>query len=248
VSSRSGKPAALGTSLHLWAAVGDSLAVWLQPANKEDSPTVDCSLPPPPTALAGEDQDEFIAWSLPDLARNGPWHRARQVSLKAAVVGLPNASQLITEGERALDIHRENYTAAGPKRLQLLWWEFPPEHWDALRLGSSMNFLVWPSGELELNSEMDEVQLEVAARFVDELISLGVLVEATEELRATGPLFLVPKPGQPGEWRCISDMKRGGHPTRFQRLSHLSATYRRGPTRADSLGSLWQWSLDDYKL
>jgi hypothetical protein len=45
---------------------------------------------------------------------------------------------------------------------------------------------------------------------VDELILLGVLVEATEELRATGPLFLVPKPGQPGEWRCISDMKRGG--------------------------------------
>jgi hypothetical protein len=73
-----------------------------------------------------------------------------------------------------------------------------------------MNFLVWPSGELELNSEMDDVQLEVAAQFVDELILLGVLVEATEELRATGPLFLVPKLGQTGEWCCISDMKRGG--------------------------------------
>jgi hypothetical protein len=97
------KPAALGTSLHLWTAVGNSLAVWLQPAKRDDSPTVDdCSLPPPPTSLAGEDKDKFIAWTLPNLARNGPWHRARQVSLKAAVVGLPNASQLIIEGERAI--------------------------------------------------------------------------------------------------------------------------------------------------
>jgi hypothetical protein len=147
------KPAALGTSLHLWAAVGDSVAIWLKPAHKEDSRMPDeCPSLSPPVILSGEDQDEFIAWTLPNLARNGTWHRARQASLKAAVAGLPNASQLIIEGEHALDIHRENYTAAGPQRLQLLWWEFPPEHWDALRLGSSMNFLVWPSGELELNS------------------------------------------------------------------------------------------------
>jgi hypothetical protein len=128
----------------------------------------------------------------------------------AAVEGLPNADQLLVVGETALAIHWENYTEAGPKCLQLLWWEFPPEHWEALRWGSSMNFLVQPSGHLEFNSEMDEQQLEVASQFVDELISLGVLVEATEPLQANGPLFLVPKPGQPGEWRCISDMKRGG--------------------------------------
>lgn len=109
-----------------------------------------------------------------------------------------------------MDVHRANYTEDGPKRLQLLWWEFPTEHWEALRLGSSMNFLVTPTGELELNSEMDPEQLEVASKFVDELVTLGVLVEATEPLTANGPLFLVPKPGQPGEWRCISDMKRGG--------------------------------------
>ena len=24
------------------------------------------------------------------------------------------------------------------------------------------------------------------------------------------PLFVVPKPGQPGQWRCIADMKQGG--------------------------------------
>jgi hypothetical protein len=27
---------------------------------------------------------------------------------------------------------------------------------------------------------------------------------------ANGPLFCLPKPGQPGQWRVLSDMKRGG--------------------------------------
>ena len=31
---------------------------------------------------------------------------------------------------------------ANPEQLQVLWWEFPREHWDALREGSRMNFLV----------------------------------------------------------------------------------------------------------
>jgi hypothetical protein len=207
-------PASLCTSLHLWAAVGDSVAVW-------------CNLPPPfltkaavtpkdrqaPATLGpttAMDQDEFVAWTLPDLSLGGSWYLERMASLKIAVSGLPDEAHWLVDGQRALDTHRQNYTAAGPLCLQLLWWEFPPEHWEALRLGSSMNFLIEPSGALELNSEMDEAQLDVAARFVDELVALGVLVEATENLRANGPLFLVPKPGQPGEWRCISDMKRGG--------------------------------------
>jgi hypothetical protein len=146
-----------------------------------------------------------VAWVPPNLEKGGTWYRDRMASLAIAVAGRPDAEQLLAEGEAALAIHRENYTEAGPKRLQLLWWEFPPEHWEALRLGSSM-----PSGHLEFNSLMDEQQLEVASQFVDELVGLGVLVEATEPLQANGPLFLVPKPGQPGEWRCISDMKRGG--------------------------------------
>jgi hypothetical protein len=210
-------PASLCMSLHLWAAVGDSVAVWcdsppspLSPLPKTATVTEQPRTPLELDKTATTDQDEFVAWTLPDLALGGSWYLERMASLKAAVVGLPNEAQLIAEGQKALDIHRGNYTAAGPQCLQLLWWEFPPEHWEALRLGSSMNFLIEPSGTLELNSDMDEAQLAVAARFVDELVSLGVLVKATEELRANGPLFLVPKPGQPGEWRCISDMKRGG--------------------------------------
>jgi hypothetical protein len=29
------------------------------------------------------------------------------------------------KGLQALATHQENYTKAGPKRLQLLWWELP---------------------------------------------------------------------------------------------------------------------------
>jgi hypothetical protein len=73
-----------------------------------------------------------------------------------------------------------------------------------------MNFLIQPSGELILNSEMNEIELIAAGKFVDELISLGVLQPAKEELLGNCPLFCVDKPLQPGEKRCIADMKRGG--------------------------------------
>jgi hypothetical protein len=174
------KSALLCTSLHLWAVVGDSLATWWnEPGNGTNNRQ--WTLPTTKrTHIPG--QDDFIAWTMPDLAAGGDWHRARQSSLKKAAAQFPNAVQLVAEGEIALDIHRRNYTDAGPQRLQLLWWEFPPEHWEALRLGSSMNFLVDPTGATEPNSVMDAEQLAVAVRFVDELVSLGVLVEATEEL------------------------------------------------------------------
>ena len=75
-----------------------------------------------------------------------------------------------------------------------------------------MNFLSIPSGPLELNSEFDEEQLQVAEEFFAELESLGVLLPLPEgmTLEANCPLFVVPKPGQPGQWRVIADMKRGG--------------------------------------
>jgi hypothetical protein len=40
---------------------------------------------------------------------------------------------------------------------------------------------------------------------------LGVLVQVKPgEMLANGRLFCLPKPGQPGQWRILSDMKRGG--------------------------------------
>jgi hypothetical protein len=73
-----------------------------------------------------------------------------------------------------------------------------------------MNFLIEPRGELVLNATMDEIELAAAGKFVDQLMSLGVLQPAVGELLANCHLFCVDKPGQPGEKRCIADMKAGG--------------------------------------
>jgi hypothetical protein len=85
---------------------------------------------------------------------------------------------------------------------------FPRQHWDDIREGSSMNFLVEPRRKLTPNSVMDEDQMVIAEEFLDELVSLGVLIEvALGEMVANGPLFCLPKPGQPGQWRILSDMR-----------------------------------------
>jgi hypothetical protein len=97
--------------------------------------------------------------------------------------------------------HRSNYTEEGPKYLQLLWWEFPEEHWGPLREGCKLGFIIAPGGELKA----------IAGRFMDELKNLGVLKPTTEEIIANCPLFCVDKSIlQPGEKRCIANCKRGG--------------------------------------
>ena len=197
------------TGLHLWTALGESLSrktvakviqenlTQAQCPNLSQKPS-DASTPATSTP-----------WAVPDLSHGGKWYNDRVASLKNAVHGLPRAKQLYLEGLEALEVHRTNYTSEGPKRLQLLWWEFPEEHQEAIREGSSMNFLVLPTGELVLNGPLLGKQLDTAAKFVDQLISLGVL-EESETILANCPLFCVPKPAQEDEWRCIADMKRGG--------------------------------------
>ena len=75
-----------------------------------------------------------------------------------------------------------------------------------------MNFLKAPPARLTPNSDMDAAGLEAAREFVDELILLGVFREIDEgmEVLSNAPLFVVPKPGQPGQWQYIADMKVGG--------------------------------------
>ena len=162
------------------------------------------------TGKSEANEDEEWTWEAPDLLPGSAWYCERVTSLRRAVKGLSESARYYNEGLEALRIHRENYSESGPKRLQLLWWEFPPEHWEALREGSSMNFLITPEGALELNANMDAEERAVAGRFVDELIKLGVLLRAVGRLRANCPLFCVDKPNQPGEKRCIADCKRGG--------------------------------------
>jgi hypothetical protein len=58
---------------------------------------------------------------------------------------------------------------------------------------------------------MNESRLTIAVAFVTELISLGVLALLPHGVLLVNvcPLLLVAKPGQPYQWRCIADMKKG---------------------------------------
>jgi hypothetical protein len=201
------------TCLHLWTAAMDTVRPWLL---EEEGSVLSSQQGSEPKQIkegwadAEEDTSEW-EWQVPDLSEGGEWFKARVKSLKEAIKGAPNSEELYAGGLKALAIHRGNYTEAGPQKLQLLWWEFPKEHHEGLREGFRMNFLITPEGELQLNSEMDELERKVAGKFVDELESLGVLAEAKGKLLANCALFCVDKgPKQPDEKRCIADMKKGG--------------------------------------
>eukprot|EP00957_Ditylum_brightwellii_P147145 11204453-Ditylum_brightwellii.AAC.1 len=59
---------------------------------------------------------------------------------------------------------------------------------------------------------MDEDQLMATIKFVDELEELGALEEAPVDnpILCNGLLLIIPKAGQPGQWRVLSDMKGRG--------------------------------------
>jgi hypothetical protein len=202
--------------LHLWTTVMDAIAVWQRKMTEAPRPMLPLAgtlLSPKirsVEALPVEELGAAWTWDVPDLHEGSPWYLARIDSLRKAVADLPDGDIHFVNGLAALQVHRTNYSEDGPKRLQILWWEFPLEHWEALREGSRMNFLTTPQGELKLNAAMDEVSIVAAGKFVDELKLLGVLLPATDGLRANCPLFCVDKPGQPGKKRCIADMKTGG--------------------------------------
>ena len=210
------------TGIHIWAAIAEPLTELLRHTHVSQPVQMRTLSVTPEVSMFQSDPVEW-SWSVPDLSPGGQWYQERVKSLHKASANLANREQIIAEGLEALEVHRQNYTSEGPKRLQLLWWEFPPEHQEAVRCGSSMNFLILPSGELVLNNDLKGKQLDVAAKFVDQLIALGVLEEA-ETIKANCPLFCVSKAGQPDEWRPIADMKRGGQnqciasdPVYFQR-------------------------------
>ena len=150
-------------------------------------------------------------WHPPDLSEGSEFYQARLETLKRVTKERNGPDKWIKDGIEMLRYHRQNYGPDGPKRLTVLWWEWPKEHWTALREGSSMNFLIDPATGLMENSEMDPEQLKTAIAFMDELIDLAVLIEVDEaDLKNNFPLFLVTKAGQPGQWRCIADGKAGG--------------------------------------
>ena len=153
-------------------------------------------------------------WSPPDLQQGGKWFLQRVRNLRLACQPLPDPAAAYDTGISILNRHRLNYDSSGPcpKWLQLLWWEFPPEHWDQLREGCKQNFLIPPPEGLTPNATMDSAGLAAAAAFVDELLDLGVVrdIEEGMSILANAPLFVVEKEGQPGQWRVIADMRKGG--------------------------------------
>jgi hypothetical protein len=151
-------------------------------------------------------------WKPPDLRPGTTWYATRVANLADACKGIQHREKWFRQGLADLERHRRNYQGDGIKELQLLWWEFPSEHWKDLREGCSMNFLTTPTTKFTANAPMDAGQQAIAGAFLDELTSLGVVkrVAKGRKVECNAALFCVPKAGQPGEWRVIADMKTGG--------------------------------------
>ena len=152
-------------------------------------------------------------WNVPNLSINSCFYQKRIQGLKSAIRELNlNYTSTMKQGLDILEAHRTNYGMEGPKHLVILWWEWPKEHWNDLRLGVSMNFMAVPTPGISENQDMDGPTLEAAIKFVDELISLRVLCipPPSTIILNTFPLFLVIKPHQIGQYRTIADGKQGG--------------------------------------
>jgi hypothetical protein len=224
------------TSVFHWEYLSASIAG----LNFPDTPTPDtrsalrhAQRPSPSVeeALQANDSPDF-QWAPPDLSEGGSWRATRLGNLERASNAYPNPGSIVEDGIRLLDIHRNNYNEKGPdpQWLQLLWWEFPEEHWEDLRVGARQNFLKTPLHHIQPNAPMDADMTQAAAEFVDELLSLGVVrdIEKGRSILSNAPLFVVPKEGQEGEWRVIADMLRGGQnectgqdPVFMPRISHI---------------------------
>jgi hypothetical protein len=125
---------------------------------------------PPPAGASGpqalkeplrkkrQEPNTAFTWTPPDLSVDGEWYLARLANLKKAASNLPDPAKIIQDGLEILCIHRDNYSVTGPapSQLQLIWWEFPREHWTALREGSHMSFLVQPGAKDNPNAPMDQ--------------------------------------------------------------------------------------------
>jgi hypothetical protein len=172
-----------------------------------------------------------FTWRPPDLSPGSEWTRETIRTLRVACDHYDDSENLFQEGLECLARHRKNYDAEGPNptKLQLLWWEFPAERWDEIRQGCSMNFLRDPISLIQPNSDMTEEQLEIAEEFLCELVDLGVLLEVDSAyVKTNSPIFCLPKPGQPGQWRVLADMKKGlqneaigADPTTFPKTIHI---------------------------
>jgi hypothetical protein len=185
------------------------LSGWLVMSSNDDAMATTVGSDDATTDTKDDQQTQFT-WTPPDLSPRSAWARERTYNLIQVAMWYEDPGFLIEEGMEMLIRHRSNYTVEGPNptHLQLLWWEFPMESWDELREGCLMNFLHPPDEAITPNTEMTPEQVTIAAGFVEELVTLGVLIKVKPgEMVTNGPLFCLPKPGQPGQWRVLSDMR-----------------------------------------
>jgi hypothetical protein len=197
------------TCLHLMAASCDAISAWFLSGSGS---TQFAAVEPPVTKREESEADEAYTWNwdVPDLSEGSAFYIARTTSLREAVKDLEDSEYWYQEGLECLARHRTNYTTEGPQQLQLLWWEFPVQHHEALREGCRLGFLLHPSGQVVENGPMTDEDRKVAGRFVDELTSLGVLQPATVPLEGNCPLFCVDKAYDSTQKRCIANCKEGG--------------------------------------
>jgi hypothetical protein len=201
------------TSLFHWECLTESLlSRMIEPIGQSGAPVLSMGTGNEPVQDPPRTPFE---WRPPSLVEGGEWWLDRVAHAKAAAQTFPNPDSVFRECLEALRIHRGNYNDNGPDphHLQLLWWEFPQEHWIELREGCRMNFVSQPIPQVNPNANMDLEQTTVAAEFIDELIDLGIVLPNLAnsiEVLLNAPLFVVAKEGQVGQWRVIADMLQGG--------------------------------------
>jgi hypothetical protein len=146
--------------------------------------------------------------TIDGLFARGP---ARASKLRTITEGWRDQQAVMLNARRLLAPYRLNYTSQGAQRLEIIWWEYRLEHWESLRFGGSMSYMETPVPILEENGKLTESQLAISVAFVTELISLIVLALSPQGvlLMNVCTLFLVAKPGQPYQWKCIVDMRKG---------------------------------------
>ena len=199
---------------HVYASICKIISPYIIGKKLTDNSPAKTKRPEDPPTLS-HNMNTTKKWSMPNLSIGSTFYNKSVHKLKTVVTELKTSedkAKLIIDGIELLKHHRQNYGSEGPKNLVVLWWEWPSVHWQDLRIGASMNFMVEPTPGLTPNQDLEGAELKVAKEFVDELIKLRVLIPPPPlcVVVNTFPLFLVPKPGQPGQYRTIADGKKGG--------------------------------------
>jgi hypothetical protein len=97
--------------------------------------------------------DAPFEWDAPDLQEGEEWFEARLQKLRTITEGWRDQHLVMIDARRIMASHRLNYTSQGAQRLEIICWECPPEHWESLRFGGSMNFIETPAPILEENGK-----------------------------------------------------------------------------------------------